>query len=179
MAIALPAAELLVAAALLFVDSVWPAYVAVAVFVAFTVVLIRRIARDDRRPCNCFGAASSRRSVSTLSLVRNGWFLVLAILATGTASVHEPTAVGGNGGARRGVRRDLGRAGGAHVTADRPEERRVVVLTGTEAEAEALGVTARALEADGHRTVVFVGDVTTDAGRAALRELLAELFPTP
>jgi hypothetical protein len=31
--------------------------------------------------------------VSGLSLVRNGWFLVLAILATGTASVHEPTAV--------------------------------------------------------------------------------------
>lgn len=91
-AVALPAAELLVAAALLFVDSVWPAYVAVVVFVAFTVVLIRRIVRDDRRPCNCFGAASSRRSVSTLSLVRNGWFLVLAILATGTASVHEPTA---------------------------------------------------------------------------------------
>ncbi len=92
-AIALPVVELVVAAALLFVDSVWPAYVAVAVFVAFTVVLIRRIARDDRRPCNCFGAASSRRAVSTLSLVRNGWFLVLAILATGTASVHEPTAV--------------------------------------------------------------------------------------
>ncbi len=56
---------------------------------------------------------------------------------------------------------------------------RVVVLTGNESEAEALGTTARALEADGHRTVVFVGDVTTDAGRAALRELLAELFPSP
>jgi electron transfer flavoprotein alpha/beta subunit len=65
------------------------------------------------------------------------------------------------------------------VTADRPEERRVVVLTGNEADAEALGTTARALEADGHRTVVFVGDATTDTGRAALRELLAELFPTP
>jgi len=65
------------------------------------------------------------------------------------------------------------------VTVDRPAERRVVVLTGSDAEAEALGVTARVLEGDGHRTVVFVGDVTTDAGRAALRELLAELFPAP
>lgn len=92
-AVALPAAELLLAAALLVADSEWPAYVAVVVFVMFTVVMIRRIVRDDRRPCNCFGAASSRRSVSGLSLVRNGWFLVLAILATGTASVHEPTAV--------------------------------------------------------------------------------------
>jgi actin-like ATPase involved in cell morphogenesis len=55
---------------------------------------------------------------------------------------------------------------------------RVVVLTGAEGEAAALGATARALEDEGHRTVVFVGDVTTDAGRAALRELLAELFPS-
>ena len=31
-------------------------------------------------------------AVSTLSLVRNGWFLVLAVLATGASSVHEPTA---------------------------------------------------------------------------------------
>jgi hypothetical protein len=59
----------------------------------------------------------------------------------------------------------------------RPTDRRVVVLTGTDAEAAALGVTARTLEGAGHRTVVFVGDVTTDAGRAALLELLAELFP--
>jgi hypothetical protein len=57
--------------------------------------------------------------------------------------------------------------------------RRVVVLTGTEHEAEGLGATARALEDSGHRTVVFVGDVTTDPGRAALLELLAELFPDP
>ena len=91
-ALALPIAELLLAAALLMVDAVWPTYVAVAVFVAFTVVLVRRIVRDDRRPCNCFGAASSRRSVSTLSVVRNGWFLVLAILATGASILHEPTA---------------------------------------------------------------------------------------
>jgi len=56
-------------------------------------------------------------------------------------------------------------------------DRKVVVLTGTEDGAEALGATARTLEADGHRTVVFVGDVTTDAGRRALLELLAELFP--
>jgi hypothetical protein len=91
-ALALPVGELVLAAALVFVDAVWPPYVAVCVFVVFTAVLVRRIARDDRRPCNCFGA-SSRRGVSTLSLVRNGWFLVLAVLATGAVSVHEPTAV--------------------------------------------------------------------------------------
>lgn len=58
-----------------------------------------------------------------------------------------------------------------------PGDRRVVVLTGREAEAVALGDTARELEASGHRTVVFVGDLTTDTDRAALQELLAELFP--
>ncbi|MFN8028222.1 MAG: hypothetical protein U0W40_18225 [Acidimicrobiia bacterium] len=59
------------------------------------------------------------------------------------------------------------------------ERDKVVVLTGTEAQAASLGATARELEAQGHRTVVFVGDVTADAGRAALQELLAELFPDP
>ena len=54
---------------------------------------------------------------------------------------------------------------------------RIVVLTGAEEQAAALGATARDLEASGHRTVVFLGDLTTDGGRAALRELLAELFP--
>jgi hypothetical protein len=91
-AIALPLVEVLLAAALLFVDAVWPTYLAVAAFVVFTAVLVRRIVKDDRRPCNCFGAAASKRAVSTLSLVRNGWFLVLAVLATGASSVHEPTA---------------------------------------------------------------------------------------
>jgi hypothetical protein len=91
-ALALPVGELLLAAALHFVDAVWPAYVAVVVFVAFTGFLVRRIVRDDRRPCNCFGTSSSR-AVSTLSLLRNGWFLVLAVLATGASTVHEPTAV--------------------------------------------------------------------------------------
>ncbi len=60
----------------------------------------------------------------------------------------------------------------------RPTDK-VVVLTGSEGEAAALGETARSLEAAGHRTVVFVGDLSTDAGRAALHELLAELFPAP
>lgn len=62
---------------------------------------------------------------------------------------------------------------------DRGKADKVVVLTGTEEQAEALGATARGLETAGHRTVVFVGDVTTDLGRAALLELLAELFPDP
>jgi hypothetical protein len=58
--------------------------------------------------------------------------------------------------------------GGAH-----PE--RVVVLVGTDA--AALGEVARDLESADTRAAVFVGDVTDPAGRAALQEFVAELFP--
>lgn len=52
---------------------------------------------------------------------------------------------------------------------------RVVVLVG--ADAAALGEVARELEAGGSRTAVFVGDVATPEGRAALLEMVAELYP--
>jgi len=52
----------------------------------------------------------------------------------------------------------------------------VVVLVGTEATAAALGDAARALESDDTRAAVFVGDVTTPEGRAALDEFVHELF---
>jgi hypothetical protein len=52
---------------------------------------------------------------------------------------------------------------------------RVVVLVGTDA--AALGEAARELESADTRTAVFVGDVTDPAGRAALQEFVAELFP--
>ena len=52
----------------------------------------------------------------------------------------------------------------------------VVVLVGSEADAAALGETARALTTDTIRAAVFVGDVTTPEGRAALDEFVTELF---
>jgi hypothetical protein len=55
----------------------------------------------------------------------------------------------------------------------------VVVLVGTDAEAAALGESARALQSDHTRAAVFVGDVTTPAGRAALEEFVTELFDHP
>jgi NAD(P)-dependent dehydrogenase (short-subunit alcohol dehydrogenase family) len=51
----------------------------------------------------------------------------------------------------------------------------VVVLAGPDA--EALGMVARELEDAGRRAAVFVGDVTDPAARAALHEMLNELFP--
>jgi hypothetical protein len=56
----------------------------------------------------------------------------------------------------------------------------VVVLVGTDDTAAGLGETARALESDTTRAAVFVGDVTTPEGRAALEEFVTELFdPRP
>jgi hypothetical protein len=53
----------------------------------------------------------------------------------------------------------------------------VIVLVGSDADAEALGATAEALASDDQRTAVFLGDVTTPEGRAALEEFVQELFP--
>jgi hypothetical protein len=92
-ALALPIYELALAVLLLVVDAAWPSYLALATFVGFTIVLIRRVIRHDRRPCNCFGAASRRRDLSIGSLLRNTWFLVLALVATGAATMQEPSAV--------------------------------------------------------------------------------------
>jgi hypothetical protein len=92
-ALALPVYELGLAVLLLAVDASWPSWLALATFLVFTVVLLRRVVTNDRRPCNCFGAASRRRDLSVGSLLRNTWFLVLALVATGAATLQEPSAV--------------------------------------------------------------------------------------
>jgi hypothetical protein len=89
----LPLAELVLALLLLFVDAAWPSYLALGAFVVFTIVLIRRLVERDRRPCNCFGSASRQRALSVGSLLRNTWFLVLALVATGAATMQEPSAL--------------------------------------------------------------------------------------
>jgi NAD(P)-dependent dehydrogenase (short-subunit alcohol dehydrogenase family) len=53
----------------------------------------------------------------------------------------------------------------------------VVVLVGREPDADALGAIARDLDDQGTRAAVFLGDVTDPATRAALQEMLAELYP--
>jgi NAD(P)-dependent dehydrogenase (short-subunit alcohol dehydrogenase family) len=50
-----------------------------------------------------------------------------------------------------------------------------IVVTGDDA--EALGVLAAELGSEGSRVAVLVDDVATDAGRAALVEMVNELFP--
>jgi hypothetical protein len=92
-ALALPLYELVLAGMLVFVDATWPSWLALATFAVFTVVLVRRIVINDRTPCNCFGAASTKRDLGMGSLLRNTWFLALALIATGATTMAEPTAL--------------------------------------------------------------------------------------
>jgi hypothetical protein len=50
-----------------------------------------------------------------------------------------------------------------------------IVLVGTDG--DALGRLAGELEAEGRRVAVFVGDPAADEDRAALRDMLVELYP--
>lgn len=52
----------------------------------------------------------------------------------------------------------------------------VVVLVGPDDDAGSLGGAARSLQSDRTRAAVFVCDLTTPDGRAALQEFVEELF---
>jgi Methylamine utilisation protein MauE len=80
----LPAAELLVALALVSWWSEVPGIVAVILLAVFTVVLIRAEAR--RVPCLCFGASRLDTPVGPAGVVRNGVLGALAVLAIGAPS---------------------------------------------------------------------------------------------
>ena len=56
------------------------AWVAVALLVAFTVVVARALVAGRRPVCACFGAWS-QRPIGRATLVRNGVLLVLAVVA--------------------------------------------------------------------------------------------------
>ena len=58
----------------------WPAIAAVALFVAFTVVIVRRLADGSRPPCSCFGSRS-KRPLGVYHVVRNLVFLAGALVA--------------------------------------------------------------------------------------------------
>ncbi len=89
-ALALPLAEVGIAAIVLFVDAVWPVLIALAAFATFTVVLARRYVKGDLRPCNCFGQVSTAKALSNLSMARNVWFLALAAIAVAAEQVADP-----------------------------------------------------------------------------------------
>lgn len=83
--IAVPVLELVIAGSLFGVRSRWPVWLAVGAFALFTGVVLAELQRGERAPCRCFGSLGNR-PMSTRALVRNAWFLSLAVLATGTSS---------------------------------------------------------------------------------------------
>ncbi|MFI7003999.1 MauE/DoxX family redox-associated membrane protein [Nocardia sp. NPDC050175] len=76
----LPALEALVAVAVLVPWTVLPgALLALLLLVVFTVAVARLLRRGERPACSCFGAMSAA-PIGARTLVRNGVFLVLALL---------------------------------------------------------------------------------------------------
>lgn len=92
----LPVAELATAVALLAVPgSSVPAFVAIALLGAFTGVVVANLLQGRNPPCPCFGAASSDAPISARTVLRNGWLLALAVIATGSVDGADalPTVV--------------------------------------------------------------------------------------
>lgn len=78
---ALPWIELVVGAALVFrILPPGPAVVALALLVAFTVLIAVRLRAGERPPCACFGAWSAE-PIGPRHLMRNGALIVLALLS--------------------------------------------------------------------------------------------------
>lgn len=77
----LPWIELAVGAALVFrVLPPWPAIAALALLVAFSVLIGVRLAEGKHPACACFGAWSAK-PIGPMHLVRNGVLIVLALLS--------------------------------------------------------------------------------------------------
>jgi hypothetical protein len=90
LAVGLPVAELVVAVALIAAaHSELPALAAVVLLVAFTVFLVATIRRAV--PCPCFGAVRAGKEHSgPAAIVRNGFLIALAVVATGSISGARP-----------------------------------------------------------------------------------------
>jgi hypothetical protein len=81
---ALPFFELAIAIALLVWWSAVPGFVALALLLAFSVVVVR--AQLRRLPCPCFGGAGRGRAAGPMSLARNALLAAYAVLATASPS---------------------------------------------------------------------------------------------
>lgn len=78
----LPLVESVLAVALAALwGSSWPAWTAVGLLGAFTVVIVATMSR--RAPCPCFGMSAEATGARTI--VRNAVLLAVAVLGTGTA----------------------------------------------------------------------------------------------
>ena len=75
----LPWAEIVVGA-LVGAQLRWAAAAALALLLVFTAMIGRHLARGERVPCACFGAATAK-PIDVTTLARNGVLCVLALIA--------------------------------------------------------------------------------------------------
>jgi len=62
----------------------WPAFLAIAVLVLFTGIVVANLVGDRPAPCPCFGPPTDgARPVSAVTVARNGALVGLAVLGTG------------------------------------------------------------------------------------------------
>ena len=81
LAMIVPWVELAVGAALVVqLVRPWPAVVALAILVVFTLVIARRLLDGSRPPCACFGSRSNR-PLGAVHVVRNVALMALAAVA--------------------------------------------------------------------------------------------------
>ena len=77
----LPWIEMVIGALLVVqITEPWPALVAIALLLAFSVFIVMRIREGQRPPCACFGAWSAS-PIGPKHLLRNAAFAVLGVLA--------------------------------------------------------------------------------------------------
>jgi uncharacterized membrane protein YphA (DoxX/SURF4 family) len=84
LAVAVPVVEVALAVGLVVRPSI-AGWLALALLVAFTLVIAGAIARGVEVGCACFGSAANDRPVSTLEVVRNAGLAALAVVATGAS----------------------------------------------------------------------------------------------
>jgi hypothetical protein len=91
LATAVPVVEVALAAGLVVVPGP-AAFLALALVLAFSVVIGRAVAAGSTVGCACFGGHADDRPVSVLELVRNAGLGALAVLATGAGGgPHWPS----------------------------------------------------------------------------------------
>lgn len=63
----------------------WPAFLAIAVLIAFTGAVVVNLMGERPAPCPCFGPPTAgARPVSAATVARNGYLVALAVLGTGS-----------------------------------------------------------------------------------------------
>lgn len=85
LATVVPWVEVVVGAALVVqLVRPWPAVVALAILVVFTLVIVRRLLDGSRPPCACFGSRSNR-PLGAVHVLRNLGLIALAAVAAAWA----------------------------------------------------------------------------------------------